>query len=138
MVNLLRRIGCPVASVLAPLIVNAGQVGAQGLSNNTQPQALDSNNPVTVVNGIEKPTTPDSGDKQSSSSMIDPLTRAIQIVEESIRESPTPRSTKPIVVDGGKVFEESYLIGEEQQDRLSDKLADLKKRIPGSSPKKPN
>ena len=87
MVNLLRRIGCPVATVLAPLIVNGGQVGAQGLSNNTQPHALDSNNPVTVVNGIEKPTTPDSGDKQSSSPKIDPLTRAIQIVEESIRES---------------------------------------------------
>jgi hypothetical protein len=132
MVNLLRRIGCPVATVLAPLIVNGGHVGAQGLSNNTQPHALDSNNPVTVVNGIEKPTTLGSGDKQSSSPKIDPLTRAIQIVKESIRESPTLKSTEPIT-DASKFFAESYLNGKEQQDRLSDKFDGL--TIPGSSPK---
>jgi hypothetical protein len=133
MVNLLRRIGCPVATVLAPLIVNGGQVGAQGLSNNTQPQALDSNNPVTVVNGIEKPTTLGSGDKQSSSPKIDPLKRAMQIVEERVSSNPTP-NTEPII-GSPQAFGESYIKGQEQQDKLSAKLAGLRSRIPGSSPK---
>ena len=75
-----------------------------------------------------------SGDKPSSSPKIDPLTRAIEIVKQEVSSNPTLSSNKPIIVDAGKVFEQSYLNGEKEQDRLSAKLAGLRRRIPGSSP----
>jgi len=136
MVNLLQKIGGPVAVALSPLIISSGLVSAGELPTK-QPQTLRDGVVVELSKpNINKPlasvgAAADSGDKQPSSPQIDPLKRSMQIVRQSISADPN-LSPKPIVV-GSRAFAESYLNAQEQQDRLSAQFDGL--TIPGSSPK---
>jgi hypothetical protein len=49
MVNLLQKIGGPVAVALTPFIVNAGQVGAESISIKEPSPTFPENSPVLVV-----------------------------------------------------------------------------------------